>query len=84
MRQFGLYVSLPAVAGETDGPFAEPGLFVLDPQGIVHIVDIANAPFARPDLELLARLVAYMRLPGDQRHDPYGGPHYPIRGSFGG
>jgi len=84
MRQLGLYVSLPAVPGETDGPFAEPALFVLDTQGIVHVVEITNAPFVRPDLELLCRSVGYMQLSGDQRHDGYGGPHYPIRGGVAG
>lgn len=84
MRQLGLYVSQPAAPGEADGPFAEPGLFVIDGAGIVHVVEIANAPFVRPDLELLCRSVGYMQLSGDQRHDDYGGPHYPIRGGFAG
>lgn len=50
MRSLGLYVSEPRSPQETDRPFAEPGLFVINPAGQVQIVDISNAPFARPDL----------------------------------
>ena len=50
MRQLGLYISEPRSAQETDRPFAEPGLFVINPEGKVQIVEISNAPFARPDL----------------------------------
>lgn len=51
MRAVGLYISEPRSPQETDRPFAEPGLFVTNPGGILQIVDISNAPFARPDLE---------------------------------
>lgn len=50
MRELGLYISEPRSAQETDRPFAEPGLFLVNPEGNVHIVEISNAPFARPDL----------------------------------
>lgn len=50
MRTLGLYISEPRSAQETDRPFAEPGLFVVNPEGKVQIVDISNAPFSRPDL----------------------------------
>jgi hypothetical protein len=50
MRTLGLYISEPRSAQETDRPFAEPGLFVVNPEGKVQIVEISNAPFARPDL----------------------------------
>src|SRR5712664_2050686 len=51
MRTLGLYVSEPRSPQETDRPFAEPGLFVVNPEGRVQIADISNAPFARPDLQ---------------------------------
>ena len=51
MRRLGLYISEPRSPQETDRPFAEPGLFVINPEGKTHIVDISNAPFARPDLQ---------------------------------
>jgi peroxiredoxin len=50
MKQLGLYVSEPRSPQETDRPFAEPGLFVVNPEGKVQIVEISNAPFARPDI----------------------------------
>lgn len=50
MKRLGLYISEPRSAQETDRPFAEPGLFVVNPEGKVQIVDISNAPFTRPDL----------------------------------
>jgi peroxiredoxin len=49
MRQLGLYISEPRSPQETDRPFPDPGLFVINPQGLAHIVDISNAPFALPD-----------------------------------
>ena len=52
-RQLGLYVSSPRSPQETDHPFAEPGVFVINPRGEVQIVDVSNAPFARPDLRSL-------------------------------
>ncbi len=50
MKQLGLYISEPRSAQETDRAFAEPGLYVVNPEGKVQIVEISNAPFARPDL----------------------------------
>jgi len=55
MRTLGLYVSEPRSPQETDRPFPEPGLFLINPAGQVQIVDISNAPFARPDLAGILR-----------------------------
>jgi peroxiredoxin len=55
IRTLGLYVSNPRSAEETDRPFAEPGLFVINPDGLIQVVDLANVPFARPDLDLVLR-----------------------------
>lgn len=71
MRALGLYVSEPRSAQETDRPFAEPGLFLINPEGRVQIVDISNAPFARPDLAAIAR--------GAKRIQEM---NYPIRGTL--
>lgn len=70
MRQLGLYVSQPLSAEETDRPFSEPGVFVLNPQGQVQIVDVSNAPFARPDLKSLLKGVRFVK-----------DKNYPIRGA---
>jgi len=80
MDLLGLYISDPADPRETDRPFCEPGLFVLNAEGLVHIVDISNAPFARPELSKIKQSLDYIRLPEDQRHDYYGA-RYPIRGT---
>lgn len=69
MRQLGLYVSDPRSPQETDRPFAEPGLFVVNPQGEAQIIDISNAPFARPDLKSLLKGLQFVIDKG-----------YPIRG----
>ena len=53
MRRWGLYISYPRNLRETDQPFPEPALFLLNPDGEVHIVDYSNSPFARPDLRIL-------------------------------
>jgi peroxiredoxin len=53
MRRLGLYISEPRSPEETDRPFAEPGLFVIRPDHTLQIVDISNAPAARPALPLL-------------------------------
>ncbi len=53
MRTLDLYVSAPRSPEETDRDFAEPAVFVINPSGAIQIVDISNAPFARPDLTSL-------------------------------
>lgn len=70
MAQLGLYVSDPRSPQETDRPFSEPGLFVINAQGKLQIVDVSNAPFARPDLDALLRGISFMRE-----------KKYPIRGT---
>ena len=53
MRKLGLYVSEPRSRDETDRRFAEPALFVINPKNELQIIDVSNAPFARPDLDTL-------------------------------
>jgi peroxiredoxin len=72
MRALGLYISEPRSPQETDRPFAEPGLFLINPEGRVQLLDISNAPFARPDLAAIAR--------GAKRIQEM---NYPIRGTLG-
>ena len=60
MHQLGLYVSEPRSAQETDHRFAEPGFFVINPQGVLQLVDIANAPFLRPDLDRIVRGLGFV------------------------
>ncbi len=50
MAALGLYVSDPRSPEEAPAPFAEPALIVVNPGGKLQIVEIANAPFVRPDM----------------------------------
>ena len=70
MHELGLYVSEPRSAQETDRPFAEPAVFVINDRGTVHIADISNAPFSRPDLEGLLNGLKFIRE-----------NEYPVRGT---
>lgn len=70
MRELGLYISEPRSEQETDRPFPEPGLFVTNPEGKVHIVDVSNAPFARPDLQGVLNGLKFIQE-----------KNYPIRGT---
>lgn len=71
MRALGVYISAPRGPRETDRPFPEPAVFVINEEGRLHIVNISNAPFARPDLEALAGGLEFIRKNG-----------YPIRGTW--
>jgi len=71
MQGMGLYISNPRSPEETDQPFPEPGLFVLRDNGTVQIIDISNAPFARPDLAFILRGIEFGKNKG-----------YPVRGTL--
>ena len=48
MKALGLYISHPRSEKETDHPFPEPGLFVINRENQVQVVDISNSHlFAR-------------------------------------
>ena len=70
MNTLGLYISDPRSEKETAHPFAEPGVFVINAKEEIQIIDISNAPFARPELEALANGLSFVR-----KND------YPIRGT---
>lgn len=70
MQTLGLYISDPRGPQETDQPFPEPGMFVVNHDGAIQILDISNAPFARPDLKSLLGGLNFVRTNG-----------YPIRGT---
>ena len=73
MQSLGVYVSLPRSAEETDHNFAEPGLFVVNEDHRVQVVDISNNPFVRPELEALVSGIEWIRNPEN---------NYPIRGTW--
>lgn len=72
MQALGLYISNPRSPKETDHPFAEPGLFVINGEGTLQVVDLSNNPFVRPDLDVLLSGLRWIR---DPKND------YPIRGT---
>ena len=58
MATLGLYVTEPLSEAETDRRFAEPGIFVLRPDGSHLLIAISNGPSARPELaELLDGMI---------------------------
>ena len=69
MQSLGLFISDPRL-GETDRPFAEPGLFVVNAHGVAQLIDVANAPFLRPDLSDLPGGLAFLKA-----------KDYPVRGT---
>ena len=70
VEEQALFISAPRSPQETDRPFAEPGTFVVNGDGSLQIVDVSNAPFARPDLDALLRGITFVRE-----------KNYPIRGT---
>ncbi len=72
MDELGVYISEPRSEKETDHLFAEPGLFVINADGNVQVVDISNNPFVRPELDALASGLDWIRNPDN---------NYPIRGT---
>jgi peroxiredoxin len=73
MQELGLYISIPRSEKETNHNFAEPGLFVINQDGNIQVVDISNNPFVRPDINELVSGLQWIRNPDN---------NYPIRGTF--
>jgi len=73
MKTLGVYISHPRSEKETDHPFAEPGLFVVNTEDTIQVVDLSNNPFARPELEALVSGLRWIRDPKN---------NYPIRGTY--
>jgi peroxiredoxin len=75
MMRLGLYISMPRVKpdgmSETDHVFSEPALFIINSEGRVQIIDISNAPFARPDINSILSGIKFIRE-----------NNYPIRGTY--
>jgi len=69
-KSLGLYMSDPMSNNETDHVFTEPALFVVNQKRQIQIVEIANAPFVRPDIDILLGGIKFT-----QEND------YPIRGT---
>ena len=58
MNTLGVFVTEPLSQPEAERPFAEPGVFVIRPDGSLLLIAISNGPSARPDLaELLDGMI---------------------------
>lgn len=58
MATLGLYVTEPLSDAETTQRFAEPGTFVIRPDGSLLLIALSNGPSARPELaELLDGMI---------------------------
>jgi peroxiredoxin len=73
MQELGVYISNPRSPQETDRPFAEPAIFVVNEDFNLHVVDLSNNPFVRPDLDALLSGLNWIRNPEN---------NYPIRGTY--
>ena len=61
MQELSVYISEPASADEAPAPFAEPAVFVVNGEGILHAVSKSNAPFARTDMNVLLMGIQYIQ-----------------------
>ncbi|MCV0428467.1 MAG: redoxin family protein, partial [Roseibium sp.] len=61
MKELGLYISGKGNGIDVAGPFAEPGLFVVNERGDLQIIDISNVPFARPDPASIVQGIRFFR-----------------------
>jgi peroxiredoxin len=61
MQQLGLYIFSPRHGIDVEWPFAEPSLFVVNEEGELRMVDIANVPFFRPQLSSLVGGLRFVR-----------------------
>ncbi len=73
LEALGLYISNPRSEQETDHRFPEPGMFVVNQDNKLHVVDISNNPFARPEIDTLLAGITFIKNPEN---------NYPIRGTF--
>lgn len=72
MARLGLYASQPRNEREGERPFSEPGLFVVNGDGVLLIADISNVPFARPAVSDMVNGLGFIKDPAND---------YPIRGT---
>lgn len=61
MKKLGLYLSHPRFLKESDESFAEPGIFVVNAEDNVYLIDISNTPFNRSDPDELLKTVVWVQ-----------------------
>lgn len=70
-KDLGLYLSEPTSNAETNHVFTEPALYLINPERKVQIIELSNAPFARPKLDYILMGINHIT-----KND------YPIRGTL--
>ncbi len=62
-REWGLYIStgrgLTSAGVEEPPLFAEPGLFLVKPEGTLYWASVSSMPFARPHFDEIARAIDF-------------------------
>ncbi|MEM9158852.1 MAG: peroxiredoxin-like family protein [Verrucomicrobiota bacterium] len=71
MDRLGLYISQNRPDDDVDYPFPEPGVFVLNAEGKLQVIEISNIPFHRAELKELLETIEWI-----QEND------YPLRGAY--
>ncbi|MBY5933513.1 redoxin domain-containing protein [Tateyamaria omphalii] len=61
MKSLGLYVSGPRHGMDVEGPFAEPGLFIVNERQQLWMADVSNVPFLRPQLNSVVGGLRFVR-----------------------
>lgn len=61
MKALGLHISGIQNGMDVERPFAEPGLFIVNREGNVQLIDISNVPFSRPSLQRIAAGMKWLR-----------------------
>lgn len=53
-RQLTMYITAHADGAELEGKnYSEPGLFLINPEGLTQVIAISNSPSVRPDLDVV-------------------------------
>ncbi|MEH6445592.1 MAG: redoxin domain-containing protein [Oceanospirillaceae bacterium] len=73
MQQLGLFISSPRSEQENDHLYPEPAIFVVNEQGLLHLVSTSNNPFIRPEISELVAGISWLKNPEN---------NYPIRGGY--
>lgn len=70
MTSLGLFISNARPEMNIETPFAEPGLFVINEEQKIQILDISNAPFTRPELNTVLMGLKYVKNPANNYATP--------------
>lgn len=52
-QQLSVYLTDHEDGAELSGPYAEPGLYLINPEGLTQVIATSNSPSVRPDLEVV-------------------------------